>query len=201
MQKRKIKKNTAERKKKNSYFFIIFTYGGGWGMNCSKILTCANNLIRIYETRDPFKIAEYLGIDLKYKKMQNLKGFYTYILRNRYIIINDKIDEVSAKIVCAHEIGHDRFHRGLGINMFQDEMCVSLKTSTPEIESNYFAAEFLISDDNFLELAAEDYTYSQIACTLGVHTELAMIKAQLLNNRGHKLNVPYIPNSNFLGKI
>lgn len=85
--------------------------------------------------------------------------------------------------------------------MFQDEICISLKTSTPEIQANYFAAEFLITDYNFLELAAEDYTYSQIACTLGVHTELAMIKAQLLNSKGHKLNIPYIPHSNFLGKI
>lgn len=85
--------------------------------------------------------------------------------------------------------------------MFQDEMCVSLKASTPEIKSNYFAAEFLISDDNLLELVAEDYTYSQIACTLGVHTELTMIKAHILNSRGHKLNIPYIPHSNFLKKI
>jgi len=85
--------------------------------------------------------------------------------------------------------------------MFQDEMCVSLKTSMPEIQANYFAAELLIPDDKFLELVAEEYTYSQLACTLGVNTELAIIKAQLLNSRGHNLNVPYVPGANFLGKI
>lgn len=127
--------------------------------------------------------------------------FYTYILRNRYIVINDNIDEISAKIVCAHDIGHDRFHRGLGINIFQDEMCVSLEASTPEIESNYFAAELLIPDGNFFELAAEKYTYNHIASVLGVHTELAMIKAQILNRRGYKLNAPYVSQANFLGKI
>ncbi|MGV8983886.1 ImmA/IrrE family metallo-endopeptidase, partial [Clostridium sp.] len=111
------------------------------------------------------------------------------------------IDEISARIVCAHEIGHDRFHRGLTINMFQDEACVSLKTSTPEIQANYFAAELLMPDDKFLELVEQDYTYAQIACTLGVHTELALIKAQLLNSKGHNLNVPYVPGANFLGKI
>jgi Zn-dependent peptidase ImmA (M78 family) len=169
-------------------------------MNCSNISKCANKLIKTYETNDPFKVAEYLGIDLKYKEVQHLKGFYTYILRNRYIVINDSIDEISAKIVCAHEIGHDRFHRGLGINMFRDEMCVSLKTSIAEMQANYFAAEFLISDNSFLDKVAENYTYAQIACTLGVHTELVMVKAQLLNSRGHKLNVPYVPKSNFLGK-
>jgi Zn-dependent peptidase ImmA (M78 family) len=170
-------------------------------MNYSNISKCANDLVKTYETNDPFKIAQYLGIDLKYKQLQNLKGFYTYILRNKYIVINNSINEVSARTVCAHEIGHDRFHRGLGINMFQEELCVSLKTSTPEIEANYFAAEFLMPDYKFLELADYDYTYAQIACTLGVHTELAMIKAQILNSRGHKLNVPYVPGASFLGKI
>ena len=170
-------------------------------MNCSYISKCANKLVKTYETNNPFKIAEYLGIDLKYVRLQHLKGFYTYILKNRYIVINSNIDEISARIVCAHELGHDRFHRGHSIKMFQDELCVSLKTSKPEIEANYFAAELLIPDDKFLELVAEEYTYSQIACTLGVHTDLAIIKAQLLNNRGHNLNVPYVPGANFLGKI
>lgn len=170
-------------------------------MNCSNISKCAIKLARTYETRDPFKIAEYIGIDLQYKKMQNIKGFYTKILKNRYIVINNNIDEISAKIVCTHEIGHDRFHRSLGIKMFQDEMCVSLKTSTPEIEANYFTAEFLIKDKIFLELANEGYTYSQIACILAVHKELAIIKAQILNTRGYNLKIPYIPHANFLGKV
>ena len=85
--------------------------------------------------------------------------------------------------------------------MFEEEMCISLKKTSPEIQENYFAAELLIPDDKFLELLAYDYTYSQIACTVGVHTELVMIKAQLLNSRGHKLNLPYVPGANFLGKI
>ncbi|MGH4137759.1 ImmA/IrrE family metallo-endopeptidase [Clostridium sp.] len=170
-------------------------------MNRSSISKCANKLVKTYETNNPFKIAEYLGIDLRYEKLPHLKGFYTYILRNRYIVINNSIDEMSARIVCAHEIGHDRFHRGLKINMFQDEVCISLKSSIPEIQANYFAAELLMPDDTFLELVAQDYTYSQIACALNVHTELTIIKAQLLNNRGHKLNLPYVPGANFLGKI
>ena len=80
-------------------------------------------------------------------------------------------------------------------------MCVSLKTSTPEIEANYFAAELLISGKRFLELSFDNFTYYQIASDLGVHSELAMINAQMLNSRGHNLNIPYMPHSNFLGKI
>lgn len=77
----------------------------------------------------------------------------------------------------------------------------SLKASTPEIEEIYFIAEFLIPNYNFLELAAEDHPYPQVACTLGLHTKLAMVKAQLLNTRDYKLNIPYVPSSYFLGKI
>lgn len=76
-----------------------------------------------------------------------------------------------------------------------------MKTSTHKIQSNYFAAEFLIPDNNFFELAVEKYTYDHLASVLGVYIKLAMIKAQILNNRGYKLNGPYIPQSNFLGKI
>lgn len=80
-------------------------------------------------------------------------------------------------------------------------MCVSLKTTTPEIEANYFAAEFLITDNSFLELATDGYTYSDIACILRVHKELVMIKAHILNSRGYNFNIPYIPHANFLGKV
>lgn len=55
--------------------------------------------------------------------------------------------------------------------MFQDKLCVSLKTSTPEIQANFFAAEILIPDDNFVELVSQNFTYSQIACALNVKAE------------------------------
>lgn len=85
--------------------------------------------------------------------------------------------------------------------MFQDETCVSLKTSIPEIQANYSAAELLMADDKFLDLVAQDYAYSQIACSVRVHKDLAIIKAQLLNSRGHNLSVPYVPGADFWGKI
>lgn len=56
-------------------------------------------------------------------------------------------------------------------------------------------------NNKVLELAAEYFTYSKVASTLGVHTKLAIIKVQLLNSKGHKLNIPYIPQANFLGNI
>lgn len=170
-------------------------------MGGSNIYKCANRLIKTYETNNPFKITEHLKIQIEYKKIGSLKGFYTCILRNKYIVLNEDMDDISAKIVCAHELGHDRFHRNLGINLFKDELCVSMKTYTPELEANYFAAELLIYDNDFLKLTTNGYTYEEIAKILEVHTELVLIKAQLLNGRGHKLNVPYLPSANFLNRV
>lgn len=50
-------------------------------------------------------------------------------------------------------------------------------------------------DDNFLSFAYETCTYNQTAYILGIHTEFAMIKSQLLNIRCNR-NVPCVPISN-----
>lgn len=42
------------------------------------------------------------------------------------------------------------------------------------------------------------YTYEQVASD--VHEELAVIKGTILYRQGHKLNIPYVPKSTYLGK-
>lgn len=167
-------------------------------MRYDNITKVATALKQTFETNDPFKIASSLGINYRFDKLGSLKGFYTVILRNRYIVLNENLDEISSRIVCAHEIGHDRFHKKLGIKTFQEESCVSIKTSIPEIEANCFSAQLLIEDDEFLYLAHNGYTYENLACELNVHIELALIKAQILNTQGCNLKIPYIPKSNYL---
>ena len=167
-------------------------------MRYENITKVATALKEKFETRDPFKIASNLGISYRFGNLVSLKGFYTVILRNRYIVINENLDEISSKIVCAHEIGHDRFHRKLGLKTFQEESCVSFKTSIPEIEANCFSAQLLINDEDFLSAANNGYTYDNLACELNVHVELALIKAQILNSQGYNINIPYNPKSNYL---
>ncbi|GAA0735233.1 ImmA/IrrE family metallo-endopeptidase [Clostridium oceanicum] len=84
--------------------------------------------------------------------------------------------------------------------MFQDNLYTTFKTSTKEIEANFFAAELLIKTDTFLDLASKNFTYKQIACALEVSTELVLIKAQFLKKNGYKIKVPFVPEANFLGK-
>lgn len=159
----------------------------------------ALTLIKKYKTSNPFELAKQLNIDVVYKETNSLKGFYVNILRNKYIVLSNKLSEEEAKIICAHELGHYILHRYLGIKMFQDYHCISMLKSIPEIEANYFAAELLIEDEDIIELLSYGYTYKQIAAELQVHTELVIIKGKLLNKRGYALKVPYIAKVNYLG--
>ena len=79
-----------------------------------EIANRANQLTKRFATRDPFEIAENLGINVFFtKELTTLKGMYFVMKRNRYIYINDNLDERSKRIVCAHELGHDQLHRDL----------------------------------------------------------------------------------------
>ena len=72
----------------------------------------AMQLQRRFETRDPFRIAQQLGIDVIYTdRLKRLKGMYRVIKRNRFIILNSKNSGHMNRIVCAHELGHDQLHR------------------------------------------------------------------------------------------
>ena len=51
------------------------------------------------------------------EELDKLLGIYTYRWKHRIILLNDKMDEIMAKMVCAHELGHDALHRDLGKNI------------------------------------------------------------------------------------
>ena len=77
--------------------------------NLSKI---GSDLVRRCETRDPFSIAQQIGVEVMFcQDLASLKGMYRVIKRNRFIIINDDLNERMKRIVCAHELGHDQLHR------------------------------------------------------------------------------------------
>ena len=75
------------------------------------ILDTVHHLQKKLHTKDPFEAAKNLGIHVLYRNLNNLKGFYTLRCRERYIVINEALPQNEQKIVCAHELGHDRLHR------------------------------------------------------------------------------------------
>lgn len=152
-------------------------------------------------TRDPFQIAKELGIHVIFDyDFKALKGMYKVIKRSRFIFINGNMSSRDKKTVCAHELGHDRFHQHFAKSgVLQEFMLYDMKTR-PEYEANIFASELLINDDDILELVKEEPDISYIAGNLGEDTNLVLIKLDELQKRGYDLRIPYRPQSNFLGK-
>ena len=159
----------------------------------------ARRLVRWAGTRDPFQIAQGLGIHIVYDyDFDSLKGMYKVIKRSRFIFINGNLNERDRRMVCAHELGHDRFHRHFAkSNALQEFMLYDMR-SKPEYEANVFAAELLIDDDEILSLIEAGYDIYQIATELGEDINLVLIKVDELRKQGYGLKVPYRPQSDFL---
>lgn len=162
------------------------------------ILDKVNKDIRKFKTRDPFEIAHYSNITVKYAKFKKLKGFYKSMYRNRFIAINSSLSEREKTITCSHELGHDKLHRKISKLVFLKDHDLYNSTSIYEKEANLFSAELLIPDDDFIDCANTYNSYTQIAYELKIHEELVIIKALILNKKGYDFKIPYNPKSNYL---
>lgn len=94
-------------------------------MNAEQLSKVGSDLVRRCGTRDPFQIANALGINVMddCENLGSLKGMYCIVKRNRFIFLNKDLSPQMKRIVCAHEIGHDRLHRALAKNMACRSLC------------------------------------------------------------------------------
>lgn len=168
-------------------------------MGKSKIRTLAEGLVKRFGTRDPFEIAEGLGITVMFREdFRNLKGMYKVILRNRYIFINSNLSPAMQLLVCAHELGHDQLHRVfLRSSVFQEFVLYDMK-SKPEFEANVFAGELLLDDEVVVACFREGYDCFQVAGMLGVDVNLLLVKVNELYKRNGDFRPMNLPKSDFL---
>lgn len=157
-------------------------------MMTSYIKELADSLKKRFSSNNPFIIAEGLNVNVRIKQIPELKGFYTINQRNRFIIVNEKLDATMTKIVLAHELGHDQLHRG--IMDFFTETNIYTMTNKTEFEANMFAAELLVDDQEVLDVLKSGYDFFTTAKMLYIDKNLLSIKMQAMNNRGYELNVP-----------
>lgn len=154
--------------------------------NLSKI---GSDLVRRCETRDPFSIAQQIGVEVMFcQDLASLKGMYRVIKRNRFIIINDDLNERIKRIVCAHELGHDQLHRSLAKDNALKEFMLYDMTTKPEYEANIVAAEILLDTDEVLDyIYGYGYTSEQIARAMGTDINLVALKIAHLAETGYDL--------------
>lgn len=102
------------------------------------------------DTRNPFEIADNLGIYVHKGDLGNILGCYMMTeVRNRkrkLIMVNSQIKEKSTELyVMSHELGHAILHEQNECYLYDDNTYF-LKNKT-EKEAHRFAAELLITDE------------------------------------------------------
>lgn len=163
----------------------------------------ANRIVRICGTRDPLRIAPEIGIHVKYgDNFNQMLGMYTYLNKERHIVLNSSLDEMPLRMVCGHEIGHDTLHRkhAKGDKPFSEFQLFDMQTRY-EYEANAFAAHLIIDDDEMLYYLKEGYDVVQVSSFMGTNINLMLVKLNEMNRMGWHLNLPYIPHSDFLKNI
>jgi Zn-dependent peptidase ImmA (M78 family) len=159
-------------------------------------------LVQKYNTCDPYKLCQAMGIKIRYKDCEYmLKAYFVVVSRIKSIVLNNRVSEDVARILVAHELGHAVLHRELAFLRGFQEFELFDMTSVTEYEANLFAAELLIEDEELLELLNdEDKSFFGIAGELCVPAELLDFKFRVLKNKGYHIEPPFLAQSDFLKK-
>lgn len=156
----------------------------------TEIIEKADRLVKTSGTRNPFYIADRLGIIVKPTPFKNQRGAYNVMMRNRFIYISDKLDEIMTNIVMWHEIGHDQLHRreDIAAGSFQEFNIFDMRNNRMEYEANLFAAQLALSDDEVLELIYQGWDIEQIARAMNSDINLVALKCEIFNSQGYGFN-------------
>lgn len=133
------------------------------------------SLTRKYKTNNPFEICSCKDINIYYVPLGSLDGFYTENFRIKNIYINENLNSIQRKIVCAHELGH------IVLRHRQNKLFLSkhtfFSTNRYENQADKFTAELLIPDKVLEELM--DYSVDQIAFALDLPVKLVKLKLNM----------------------
>ena len=125
------------------------------------IYSKATEMVKQTGTRNPMKIASEIGVMLRYsEELDKLLGLYTYRWKHRIILLNDKMEEIMARMVCAHELGHEALHRDIAKGEGLKEFVLFNMKDTTEYEANAFAAHLIIDDDDIYSMSKDCLLYT-----------------------------------------
>ena len=169
------------------------------GLDIIGIAEKADELVEKAGTRNPYMLAESIGVDIMQCNFKRQKGAYKIVLGNRFVFVKSDLDEQMKDIVILHEIGHDTLHRSEAISGggFSEFNIFGNLNVRMEREANIFAAQALIPDESFLEYMNMGYSIGQIAAAMNTDINLAEFKINILLKKGYPL-VEVESNSRFL---
>ena len=140
-----------------------------------EIYEIVERLIKKYGTRNPFKLADLLGVVIVFEPLGSAYGYYSRTHRTKVIHINENLPYIKQYFTCAHELGHAVQH--------PDTSTIFLKKNTLfsadrlEIEDNTFAVELLLPDELFSNIGDSDYNIYDAIKEKGVPEELLFLKS------------------------
>lgn len=134
-----------------------------------EIQVIADSLCQKFGTRNPFKLAESLGIIVLFEPLGAIQGYYNQCFRQKFIHINQDLNEHEARFACAHELAHAVLHPKLNTPFLKRATLFSIDKL--ERQANCFALDVLYDDYDlmpFLERGIYD-----AAAYMGVPIPLA----------------------------
>lgn len=140
----------------------------------------AESLVRKYKTRDPFRIADSMGLTVIRTQLRGIRGFYQHVARCGIIYIDSSLSEPESRFVCAHEIGHALLHRGCN-RIFMDAHTY-FPVNRYEIEANRFAVDLIFDDKDLIDFL--EHPIQVAADCMGVNLELAEYRLQSIVQKG-----------------
>lgn len=132
-------------------------------------------------SKDPFLLADTLGVRVRYFPLGGLKGFYIVLQGVPFIALHRDLPEPLLRIVCAHELGHHLLHRGLASCTVFNEYDLYRMETLVEREANLFAAFLLIPDETVAALRRPEErgrSIGEMARSIGVTEELLAIRLE-----------------------
>ncbi|WP_453992179.1 ImmA/IrrE family metallo-endopeptidase [Bacillus nitroreducens] len=135
-----------------------------------------SRIVKKHKTTDPFEIASNKNINVVLWDLHDeIKGFYKYDKRNKYIFINSNLDDTSQRFVCSHELGHAILHPRANTPFLREKTLFSINKL--EVEANTFAVELLMQDDYLHEYKDTSLSIIEISEIYGVPGQLAHLKS------------------------
>lgn len=151
---------------------------------------------------DPYDLLDDMNVVLRFSHAyprNGLRGYCAIMNRTKYVVINGKQPKEEQRVVAGHEAGHLILHKlELRAGAMSDFDVYNVKGRL-ERQANFFAADFLIDDDEVLDLMhSRDADFFHVAKELCIPAPFFAFKLYSMVNRGYSMHVPVDLNSTFL---
>jgi len=165
----------------------------------------AEKAVGLIGNRNPYDLLDFIGANVKFSNAyepNGLKGYSTIVHRQKFAVINAKLNEHDRRIVAGHEAAHLILH----IDEILKSPMKALRdfdlysdNGRLEHQANTFLADFLVSDNEVRESISNGYDYFETAKELILPPPLFAFKLYSMMGRGMKVQNPIGLESGFLG--